>query len=95
MSLDRSQVENIAMLCRIGIAQDEVPQYQDSLNSILQLVDQLQSIDTDGVEPVANPLDATQRLRADVVNEQNNREKYQACAPSTESGLYLVPKVID
>jgi aspartyl-tRNA(Asn)/glutamyl-tRNA(Gln) amidotransferase subunit C len=95
MSLDVSEVENIAMLCRIGISADELPQYQTSLNNILGLVDQLQSVDTEGVEPLANPLDATQRLRADDVTEVNQREKFQQCAPSTEAGLYLVPKVIE
>lgn len=95
MSLDVTEVENIAMLCRIGISAEELPQYQASLNNILGLVDQLQSVNTDGVEPLANPLDATQRLRADDVSETNQRDKYQQCAPSTESGFYLVPKVVE
>ncbi|WP_119393225.1 Asp-tRNA(Asn)/Glu-tRNA(Gln) amidotransferase subunit GatC [Salinibius halmophilus] len=95
MSLDRSQVENIAMLARIGVAESEIENYTKSLNSILDLVDQLQAVDTTGVEPLANPLDATQRLRADVVTEVNQREKFQKVAPKTEAGLYLVPRVVE
>jgi aspartyl-tRNA(Asn)/glutamyl-tRNA(Gln) amidotransferase subunit C len=59
------------------------------------MVDTLQAVDTSGIEPMANPLDATQRLRADVVSEENQRERFQAIAPASENGLYLVPKVIE
>mgnify|MGYP001468082052 FL=1 len=55
----------------------------------------MQAVDTEGVEPLAHPLEATQRLRADVVSETNQREAYQAIAPAVENGLYLVPKVIE
>ena len=55
----------------------------------------MQAVDTDGVEPLAHPLEATQRLRADAVTEENRREAYQAIAPAVEDGLYLVPKVIE
>lgn len=65
------------------------------MNSILGLVDQMQAVDTTGVEPLAHPLETTQRLRPDQVTESNQRDRYQAVAPSTENGLYLVPKVID
>lgn len=95
MSLDRSDVENIATLCRLQIDDENVSTYQENLNNILGLVDQLQAVNTDGVEPLANPLDATQRLRADVVTESNDRENLQSNAPSVESGLFLVPKVVE
>jgi len=55
----------------------------------------MQAVDTTGIEPLAHPLEASQRLRPDQVTESNQREAYQAIAPSTESGLYLVPKVIE
>lgn len=95
MSLDRSQVENVARLARIKIDENEMADYVDSLSSILALVDQMQAIDTIDVEPLANPLDAAQRLRADVVTEANQRELLQANAPHAEKGLFLVPKVIE
>lgn len=95
MSLDRSQVESVAKLARLKVEESELNDYVDSLSSILDLVDQLQKVDTEGVEPLANPLDAHQRLRADEVTEPNQREKLQQNAPKTEQGLFLVPKVIE
>ena len=55
----------------------------------------MQAVDTTGIEPLAHPLEASQRLRADVVTESNHREAYQSIAPAVENGLYLVPKVIE
>jgi aspartyl-tRNA(Asn)/glutamyl-tRNA(Gln) amidotransferase subunit C len=95
MALERSDVEKIAHLARLGLNEAELPRITDALNSILGLVDQMQAVDTSGIEPLAHPLEATQRLRPDQVTESNQRERYQAVAPSTENGLYLVPKVID
>ena len=55
----------------------------------------MQAVDTSGVEPLAHPLETTQRLRADEVTEANHRDDYQAIAPAVENGLYLVPRVIE
>mgnify|MGYP001005772888 CR=1 FL=1 len=68
---------------------------ETDLGNILDLVDQLGAADTDSVEPMAHPLNAVQRLRADEVTETNQREAFQAIAPATENGLYLVPRVIE
>ncbi|QXH50600.1 Asp-tRNA(Asn)/Glu-tRNA(Gln) amidotransferase subunit GatC [Pseudomonas fakonensis] len=95
MALERSDVEKIAHLARLGLVESELPRITEALNSILGLVDQMQAVDTSGIEPLAHPLEATQRLRPDQVTESNQRDRYQAVAPSTENGLYLVPKVID
>lgn len=95
MSLDRSDVERIAYLARLSIDEQDIPAYTKNLSSILALVDEMQAIDTTGVEPLAHPLDGEQRLRIDEVSEHNQREQLQATAPATENGLFLVPKVID
>ena len=95
MTLERSDVEKIAHLARLGLDEAELPQTTATLNSILGLVDQMQAVNTDGIEPLAHPLEAVQRLRADVVTEHNQRDAYQAIAPAVENGLYLVPKVIE
>ena len=95
MALDRSDVEKIAHLARLGLDEAELPRTTATLNNILGLIDQMQAVDTDGIEPLAHPLEATQRLRADVVSETNQRDAYQAIAPAVENGLYLVPKVIE
>ena len=95
MALDRSDVEKIAHLARIGLNDADIPRTTEALNSILGLIDQMQAVDTTGIEPMAHPLEASQRLRADVVTESNHREAYQSIAPAVENGLYLVPKVIE
>lgn len=95
MALERSDVEKIAHLARLGLAEADIPRTTATLNDILGLVDAMQAVDTDGIEPLAHPLETTQRLRADQVTEQNRRDAYQAIAPAVESGLYLVPKVIE
>ena len=95
MALERSDVEKIAHLARLGLNDDDLPRTTEALNSILGLVDQMQAVDTDGIEPLAHPLEASQRLRDDAVAESNHRDEYQAIAPAVEQGLYLVPKVIE
>lgn len=95
MALERSDVEKIAHLARLGLNEAEIPQTTATLNNILGLIDAMQAVDTTGVEPLAHPLEATQRLRADEVTERNQRDAYQAIAPAVESGLFLVPKVIE
>ena len=95
MALERSDVEKIAHLARLGLNEADIPRTTETLNNILGLIDAMQAVNTDGIEPMAHPLDATQRLRADSVTEENRRNAYQAIAPAVENGLYLVPKVIE
>jgi aspartyl-tRNA(Asn)/glutamyl-tRNA(Gln) amidotransferase subunit C len=95
LGLERSDVEKIAHLARLGLNEADIPRTTETLNNILGLIDAMQAVDTDGIEPMAHPLDATQRLRADSVTEENRRDAYQAIAPAVENGLYLVPKVIE
>jgi aspartyl-tRNA(Asn)/glutamyl-tRNA(Gln) amidotransferase subunit C len=95
MALDSTEIGNIANLARLAIEEKDVPEYQKNLSSILDLAGQMQSVNTDNVEPMAHPMDAVQRLRADEVTEVNQREALQAVAPATEEGLFLVPKVIE
>lgn len=95
MTVDTQTVEKLAELARIAISAETLEEVSGRLGDILQLVDQLQAINTDGVAPMAHPLDEVQSLRADAVTEPNRRESYLALAPQVEEGLYLVPKVID
>jgi aspartyl-tRNA(Asn)/glutamyl-tRNA(Gln) amidotransferase subunit C len=95
MTIEQDEIEKIAELARIRIAPDQVAQVTGRIAEILQMVAQLQAVDTSTVEPMANPLDAVQRLRADEVTECNRRDAFQAIAPAVENGLYLVPKVIE
>ena len=95
MSLTLEQVQRIAHLARIEISETEARATQSHLNGIFQLIEQMQAVDTKGIEPMAHAQDLSQRLRDDVVSETDRRDAYQAVAPETEAGLYLVPKVIE
>jgi aspartyl-tRNA(Asn)/glutamyl-tRNA(Gln) amidotransferase subunit C len=96
VSLTRQDVEKIAHLARLKITEQEMPVYVTSLSSIVNFVDELSRAQTGGVEPMAHPLDGQhQRLRADVVSETDNHEKYQDNAPAVQAGLYVVPRVIE
>ena len=95
MSLDKKTVHDIARLARLEITDDEAAKYRDELSNILELVEQMEACDTADIKPMTHPFDATLKLRSDLVSENNQRDKFQAIAPNTEAGLYLVPKVLD
>ena len=95
MAIEQDEIEKIAELSRIRIGADQIGQVTQRIAEILNMVDQLLAVDTSAVEPMANPLDATQPLRSDQVTESNRREEFQAIAPAVEQGLYLVPRVIE
>lgn len=93
--LERAEVEKIAQLAAIKIDDHELEAVAHKLSNILEVFDLLSKANTDGVEPMAHPLDQVQRLREDSVTEPNQREQFQVLAPVVEQGLYLVPKVIE
>jgi len=95
MSLSLEEVHKIARLARIELADGEAQNTLDKLNSIFGLIEQMQAVDTTGIEPMSHPQDVAQRLRDDAATEPNRREAFQAVAPQTEAGLYLVPQVIE
>ena len=95
MSLDKEQVRQIAVLARLKLADEEYAESVEKLSKIVDFVDQLSQADTDDVLPMAHPVHAVQRLRADVVTEDDNRDYYQQNAAETAAGHYLVPKVIE
>lgn len=95
MALDKADVTRIAHLARLQINVEDIASYTENLSNILQLVEQMNAVDTQGIQPMAHPLEASQRLRTDVVSEPSQRELFQALAPQVEAGLYLVPKVIE
>ena len=88
-------MQQIAELAQLEITEKELGNVMDSMNQVLDLVEVMQTVDTTGVEPMAHPLDSTQELRDDVVTEPDQRNHYQELAPSTQDGLYLVPRVVE
>lgn len=95
MSLTLEQVRRVAHLARIEVSDAEAETTLGHLNGIFTLIEEMQAIDTKGVEPMAHAQELSQRLREDRVTEINRRDAFQAVAPETEAGLYLVPKVIE
>jgi len=95
VSIGKSEVEYISRLAMIDVADNEVEQVSGKLSKVLDLFEQMQAVNTDGVEPMAHPHDVAQRLRADEVTETDQHEKLQKVAPATAKEMYLVPQVIE
>lgn len=95
MSLTADQIRQVAHLARLELAPELVEKYARELSNILEMVGTLARADTAAVEPMAHPLDMSQRLRPDAVTETNRREDLQAHAPAVKHGLYIVPKVLE
>jgi aspartyl-tRNA(Asn)/glutamyl-tRNA(Gln) amidotransferase subunit C len=95
MSLNSIDVRRIAHLARIEITAAETEQTLAQLNEIFRLIEQLQSVNTAGIEPMSHPLGGSQRLRADVASAPSDREANMKNAPSSQDGLFLVPRVVE
>lgn len=95
MSLNIDDIHRIARLARIRVNEAEALEAQDHLNGLFELVAQMQAVNTVDIAPMAHARDVYQRLRADAVSEKNHRDAFQAIAPQTEDGLYLVPRVVE
>ncbi|MFU8927238.1 Asp-tRNA(Asn)/Glu-tRNA(Gln) amidotransferase subunit GatC [Acinetobacter puyangensis] len=93
--LNAQTVSGIATLAKLSFNDAQAIEYATSLNKILLMMEHLKGINTEGIEPLKSPFDHPQPLRSDVVSETNHREQYQAVAPLTQDGLYLVPRVIE
>jgi aspartyl-tRNA(Asn)/glutamyl-tRNA(Gln) amidotransferase subunit C len=93
LSLD--QVRAIAELARIEVGESDSQALRQQLNGILAMVDAMLAVDTAGIEPMAHPQEAAQRLREDIVTEHDEHARFQQVAPQVEEGLYLVPRVIE
>lgn len=95
MKINKSTVESIAELAQLRFSEGDAREYIDSMSNILDLVEAMQSVDTQNIEPMAHPLDTTQSLRVDNVTETDHHKDLQSIAPETEAGLYLVPRVVE
>ncbi|WP_304333889.1 Asp-tRNA(Asn)/Glu-tRNA(Gln) amidotransferase subunit GatC [Conchiformibius steedae] len=95
MALTPNDVEKIARLSRLRLNEDEKAAMLSELNDIFALIEKMQAVDTEGVEPMAHPHETALRLRDDVVTESDRAADYQACAPDVRERLYIVPQVIE
>lgn len=99
MSLSPSDIGRIANLARLELSSEQSERMLTQLNGFFDIVEQMNAVDTQGVEPLAHPTavidHVSLRLRPDVASEPNQREANQKSAPAVERGLFLVPKVIE
>lgn len=95
MSLSIEDVKKVARLARLDMPEAELRAAHAQMSNIFSLIEEMQAVDTGGIEPMAHAQDLSQRLREDVVSETNQRELFQSVAPQVERGLYLVPQVIE
>jgi len=95
MSLTAQDIERIAHLARLRVTPADVADVQAKLDGIFKLIDEMQAVDTTGVEPMSHGLDMVLRLREDAVTESNRRDVFLKNAPESADGYFLVPKVIE
>jgi aspartyl-tRNA(Asn)/glutamyl-tRNA(Gln) amidotransferase subunit C len=95
VSLGKTEVEYISRLAMIQVAEEEVEQVSAKLSNVLNLFEQMQAVNTEGVEPMAHPHEVAQRLRLDEVTETDQHQKLQSVAPAADKDMYLVPQVIE
>src|SRR5262245_21210890 len=95
MALTLEDVKRVAHLARVAVDENESRTVLAQLDGVFQLIEQMQAVDTRGIEPMSHALDVMQRLRGDTVTESDQHDVFQAVAPQVEAGLYLVPKVIE
>nr|VFK61684.1 MAG: aspartyl/glutamyl-tRNA(Asn/Gln) amidotransferase subunit C [Candidatus Kentron sp. TUN] len=93
--MDKVEIEKIAYLARLTVDPEDIVHYEHDLSNILELVKQMEEVDTSRIIPMAHPLDAIQRFRYDMITEEDQRKHFQGNAPLVDAGLYLVPKVIE
>ncbi|MXW54438.1 MAG: Asp-tRNA(Asn)/Glu-tRNA(Gln) amidotransferase subunit GatC [Gammaproteobacteria bacterium] len=93
--MDDATLARLGHLSRILLKDEEQAALLQDLRTILRFVDEIKSVPTKDVEPLAHPLDTVQALRNDSVIDDIERDKYQQVASQTVDGFYVVPKVID
>ncbi len=95
MAITRKDIEHIAHLARLEVSDAEIPAYTEKLDKIIGFIDTLEQADTEGLQPMAHPLNMSQRLREDAVTATDSRERYQQNAAEKTDGLYTVPRVVE
>lgn len=95
MDSGRIDIDHLARLAALRLSDSERSRVRADLQRIVAMVDRMQSVDTEGIAPLAHPLDASQRLRPDAHTEAVERARYQAGAPAVRDGMYIVPRVVE
>jgi|TARA_B110000305_G_C19228523_1_gene534056 aspartyl-tRNA(Asn)/glutamyl-tRNA(Gln) amidotransferase subunit C len=95
MSINKEEIKKIAHLARITVSQEELEQVEKKLVGILTLIEKMQEVNTDSIDPMSHALDINQPLREDKVTEKDIRDKSLSLAPHSEQSLFIVPQVIE
>lgn len=95
MLINRKEVEQIAVLAKLSVSEEEIDAITTSLDSVVKMINHINEANTGGVIPMANPMDAVQRLRADVVTETSNKQQLLSMAKQVDEDYYLVPTVVE
>jgi aspartyl-tRNA(Asn)/glutamyl-tRNA(Gln) amidotransferase subunit C len=95
MTLTLADVHRIAHLARIEIDEAAAREVHKKLEAIFAMINELQAVDTTGIEPMSHAQDVMLPLREDVVTAADQRELFQSAAPAVQDGLYLVPRVVE
>jgi aspartyl-tRNA(Asn)/glutamyl-tRNA(Gln) amidotransferase subunit C len=95
MLINRKEVQQIAVLAKLNVSEDEIDTIVTSLDSVVEMINHINEVDTNHVKPMANPMDAVQRLRADVVTETSNKEVLLSMATNADDDYFLVPTVVE
>ena len=95
MKISEKILDNISSLSKIRIDEEIKSDLVKDLESILEMVEEMNKIDTSGIEPMSHPLEEANNLRKDIAIKKIKRDKYQKSAPQTDDGFYLTPKVVE
>ncbi len=95
MLINRKEVEQIAVLAKLSVSEGEIDAIAASMDSVVEMINHINEADTNAVKPMANPMDAVQRLRADVVTEKSNKDKLLSLSSQVDEDYYLVPTVVE
>ena len=95
MLINRKEVKQIAVLAKLNVSEDEIDTIVTSLDSVVEMINHINEADTSNVKPMANPMDAKQRLRSDEVTEASNKAVLLSMAANADENYFLVPTVIE
>ena len=91
--ITKDQVEHVAKLARLSLSEEEKELYTKQLSKILDYIDQLNKVNTDGIEPMTQPIPTVNVMRTDIIKKQFERTDMLKNAPQEEYGFFRVPKI--
>ena len=94
MKITKAEVEHVAKLARLAVKAEDIERFADQIGEVLEYVDTLKEVDTEGVPATSHAINQTNAFREDVVQDQLNQETALENAPEKSDGAFVVPRVI-